>query len=199
MFRLFESIKCLNGKFYNLDWHNERLNRSRKICFSVSDKINLEEVLILPEMATTGMFRCRVTYSEKIEKTEFIPHQFREIISLKLVTDNQINYSYKYSDRQNLEELFSKRENCDDILIVKNGCITDSSTANVLFFDGKEWWTPDTPLLEGTQRARMLASGEIKSCRITPNDLSKFETAALINAMWDFQNMPKINTSEISF
>ena len=144
------------------------------------------------------MFRCRVTYSKTVDKIEFIPHQFREIKNLKLVEDNSVDYQYKYSDREILNNLFAKRGNCDDILIIKNGLITDTSTANIIFYDGKKWWTPDTPLLRGTQRAKLLSEKKIFKCRITPDDLNKFEKAGLINAMWNFDIMPVIEIENIS-
>ena len=163
----------------------------------LQNKIILKEVLQIPEIYANGLFRCRVTYSEKIEKIEFIPHQIKKINSLKLIEDNDIDYQFKFSDRGKLSQLFEKRGNCDDILIVKNGLISDSSTANPIFFDGDKWWCSDSPLLAGTQRSRLINEGKIKVCKITKNDISRYEVVGLINAMQDFDEMPVINTSNI--
>jgi len=127
----------------------------------------------------------------------FLPHHYRQIKSLKLVEDDKIDYRYKFADRQHLGRLFERRGDCDDILIVKNGCITDSFTANVIFSDGSRWWTPDTPLLAGTMRAKLLKEGKISECRITPNGLNKYLKAGLINAMQDIDNMPVIAIDRI--
>jgi 4-amino-4-deoxychorismate lyase len=96
-----------------------------------------------------------------------------------------MDYRFKYTNRERLNLLFEQRGNCDDILIVKNGFITDSFIANVVFFDGRKWWTPDTPLLPGTQRARLIHEKKISVCPVTPDDLPKYEKAGLINAMQD--------------
>jgi 4-amino-4-deoxychorismate lyase len=197
MYQLLETIKCSDGKLINIEFHQSRLENAQKEYFGISPKIKLIEKIEIPEFAKNGLFRCRVTYSKKIDKIEFIPHQYREIKSLKLVEDNEIDYQFKYSDRQKLIQLFEKRNDCDDILIVKNGCITDSFVANIVFFDGEKWWTPDTPLLPGTQRAKLLEEKRIFECRITLDDFQKFEKAGLINAMQDLENMPVISIQNI--
>lgn len=197
MSQLLETIKCKDGRLFNLNEHNFRFNKARKEYFGLSDAINLEEIIQTPKNAKKGLFRCRVVYSKTIEKIEFIPHQFRKIRSLKLVEDNEIDYIFKYSDRNRLQGLFVQRANCDDIIIVKNGCITDSFTANLIFFDGKKWWTPDTPLLQGTQRRLLINESKIFECKITVNDLRKYEKVGLINAMWDLDNMPEVFNKDI--
>lgn len=199
MYHLLETIKCLDGKLFNLKEHNVRFNAARKKYFGISKKIKLEEFITVPDNCKIGWFRCRVIYMENIENVEFIAYRFREIKTLKLVENNQIDYRYKYADRRKLQELFELRENCDDILIVKNGFVTDSFTANLVFFDGERWFTPNTPLLPGTQRARLLRNHKITECRITRDDITKYKTAGLINAMWDLDNMPKIPVENIIY
>ncbi len=197
MCQFFETIKCEDGKLFNLQWHNSRLNNVRTGYFRESNIIDLSEIITTPETHKEGLFRCRIVYSKTINTVEFIPHKFRKIESLKLIEDNNIDYRFKYSDRKNLIKLFDKRSGCDDILIVKNGCITDSFTANPVFFDGEKWWTPDTPLLPGTQRAKLIYEAKIEVCRITPTTISKFKKVGLINAMWDLMNMPIIGIEKI--
>ena len=196
---LFETIKCLDGVLYNLPFHNFRLNKGRAEQFSQTKEIELENFIKVPENYQKGLFRCRVFYAAEIKNPEFITHQCREIKSLKLVEDNKIDYRFKYADREKLQNLFDKRENCDDILIVKNGFITDSLTANPVFFDGAKWWTPSSPLLPGTQRARLLHEKKISECRITPADLHKYQMVGLINAMQNLEEMPMIMSENIRF
>jgi 4-amino-4-deoxychorismate lyase len=197
MFQFLETIKCKDGVLFNLPFHQNRLNIVRKENFGITDEIILEETIRIPEECEKGLFRCRITYSVKIEKIEFLPHHYRQIKSLKIVEDDQIDYRYKFTDRQHLERLFERRGNCDDILIIKNGCITDSFTANVIFSDGNRWWTPDTPLLPGTQRAKLLKEGKIFVCRITPYDLKKYQKIGLINAMQNLDRMPVIGIDKV--
>lgn len=197
MCQLFETIKCSNGKLFNMEFHQARFEKSCMDFFGIRTNTELEKVVEIPEIAKTGLFRCRITYSNKIEKIEFIPHQYRKIKCLKIIEGNDIDYQFKYSDRETLNRLFEQRGNCDDLIIVKNGLITDSSNANIVFFDSEHWWTPDTPLLPGTQRARLITSGIIRECRITVNDLNSFLKAGLINAMNNFEEMPQIDISEL--
>ena len=197
MSQLFETIKCIDGKLQNLEFHQERFNRSRQMYFGQSNLISLDQNVSIPNEFKSGILRCRVTYSERIEKIEFIPYQYRKVESLKLVYDDSVDYQYKYTDRQHLIQLFEKREDCDDILIVKNKFITDSTTANPIFFDGEKWWTPNTVLLPGTQRAKLLKSGKISEQQITPDNLSKFEKVGLINALQSIDNMPVIKIENV--
>jgi 4-amino-4-deoxychorismate lyase len=197
MCQLVETIKCKDGKLENLRYHQARFNLARKNQFDENLEINLYEEIKVPEECQSGLFRCRVVYASEIEKIEFHSHEYRKVESLKLVEDNTINYPFKFADRKRLNELFEKRGPCDDIVIVKNGCITDTYVANIVFFGGVEWWTPDKPLLHGTRRAQLIEEGKIKVCRITPNDLPRFEKAGLINAMQDLREMPVIKIENI--
>lgn len=195
--QLLETIKCLDGKLYNLSFHQSRFNLARKQFFPDAQPLSLAEIIEVPEFAQTGLFRCRVLYNANIQKIEFLPHQYRPVKSLKLVEADNIDYAYKYENRQLLQTLYNQRGDADDILIVKNDCITDSFTANPVFFDGTHWWTPNTPLLPGTQRAHLLEKGQIKVCRITTADLPKYQKVGLINAMQDFENMPVMEINSI--
>jgi 4-amino-4-deoxychorismate lyase len=194
---LIETIKCKNGELVNLRFHQARLNLSRKALFRSKQEISLLKAVQVPEQIQHGLYRCRVLYGEVIEKIEFIPHTIRPVRSLKLVMDNHIDYRYKLTDRKHIEQLFEQRANCDDVLIVKNGFITDSSIANTVFWDGSRWWTSDTPLLPGTQRARLIVEKKIFVCNITPSDLHKYQKAGLINAMQDLEEMPEIPVGNI--
>jgi 4-amino-4-deoxychorismate lyase len=197
MCQFLETIKCKDGELFNLRFHQNRFNLARRDYFGITREINLEEMIKIPEEYKTGLFRCRVIYSKAIEKIEFFPHYYRKVQSLKSIENNQIDYRYKFANRQYLEKLFARRGNCDDILIVKNGCITDSFTANVIFYNGQSWWTPDTPLLPGIQRAKLLDEGKISVCRITYDDLHKYQKVGLINAMQNLEKMPVIEISKV--
>jgi 4-amino-4-deoxychorismate lyase len=80
---------------------------------------------------------------------------------------------------------------------VKSGFITDSYSANTVFFDGAKWWTPNTPLLAGTQRSRLLGEEKIFECTISPEDISKYTLVGLINAMWDLEELKPIPVKNI--
>lgn len=194
---LLETIKLENGVLVNLNYHNQRFNRARKELFSLPEK-NLAELVQIPENCRKGLLRCRVLYHEKIEKVEFFPHQPRQINSLKLVYDDRISYPYKYANRDNLQQLYGQRGDADEVIIVKNGLVTDCFIGNLVFFDGKNWHTPAQPLLRGTQRQSLLDSGKIFEAEITKDDLSNFSLTGIINVFYGIENMPRIKTEQIS-
>ena len=69
---------------------------------------------------------------------------------------------------------------------VKNGAISDTPIANVAFLKEGLWYTPDTPLLEGTTRARLIDEKFLHVRRITPEDLPHYEGMAVMNALTGF-------------
>jgi len=186
MFPLLETIKVKNGILHNLPFHQERLDRSRFELLDIKDTIDLKSIIDVPDTASRGIFKCRVVYGKTVGKIEFIPYQPKKVKTLKVVDNNEIDYNFKYSDRSKLDELLLQKGGCDDILIVKSGLITDTSSANIVIFNGTEWQTPDQPLLKGTMRTSLLASGKIKTAQIKIDDLNKFTKFALINAMLGF-------------
>ncbi len=197
MCRLLETIKLENGVLYNMKYHNLRFNNARKNLFGISGEIDLKKIISIPDECKCGIFRCRVTYSETIEKNEFIPHVPKTINSLKLVTDNEIEYSYKYADRKRLSALFEQRGTCDEIIIIKNGLVTDCSIGNLIFWDGRKWWTPSTPLLNGTQRMRLLEEGLVFEKEIPAGHIFSYQKAGIINVFYGFGNLHEIPVSSI--
>ena len=185
MCRLVETIKLIDGIFENMNLHNERFNISRKALFSVKETIDLNEVLKLHEFSKTGLFKCRVVYNQEILKVDFIPYVLRQVYSLRLV-NAEIDYAYKYEDRTDINKLFELRGNCDDILILKNDRITDTSAANIAFFDGGRWYTPLEPLLKGTEREKLLRSKKVFEEDIRLSDLKKYQTATIFSTMVNF-------------
>lgn len=179
---LFETIRIDSGIISNLDLHNARFNRSRKTLFEVDNEIDLGERIIVPANYRHGVCRCKVIYGEEIVSIHFSLYQASEIRSIKLVEDDEISYDYKFLDRQRLTDHLQESDS-DEILIVKNGLITDASIANVAFYDGSRWITPSTPLLKGTRREQYLREKSIIEEEIRPKDIGKFERIMLINAM----------------
>lgn len=199
MCQLLETIKLEKGKFSNIKYHNLRFNRSRQNLFGISETIKLEEQIHIPTEYKKGLYRCRIIYSPEIETIEFIPYQLKTVKSLKIITDNTINYSYKYANRKQLNKLFKLRKNCDEIIIIKNGLVTDCSIGNLIFFDGQKWTTPSTPLLNGTKRMQLLNDDLITEEVITAKNLSSYKKAGIINAFSGIKNSQKIPISSIVF
>ena len=165
--------------------------------FPDAKKIDLANEIPIPENCKSGIFKMRILYGQTIEKIEIEPYVFRSIQSLKVVHHESIDYHLKYTDRQILQELFAKRGDCDDIIIVKNGLVTDSFAANLLFFDGEKWFTSDSPLLKGTKRQLLIDNGIISEKEITEEGIRSYQKVGLINAMIDFEEMPVVNLEQI--
>ncbi len=198
MFQLVETIKSVDGKLLNVDFHNERMARSLSGLFGIKKMPDIGNIITVPEIALKGVFKCRVIYDEKSFNIEFVPYIRRIVSSLAIVHDNNIEYSYKYTDRENINILYDKRGSCDDILIVKNGMITDSSYANVVFRDSNGTWnTPSTCLLHGTRRANMLRNGLIRETEISQRDILQYVEVKLINSMIGLDESEGIPVSEI--
>lgn len=197
MSRFIETIQLRQGVLLNLEFHQLRFERSRREVLGLKNHPRLAEQITVPAGLDRGQLKCRVKYGKVIDLIEFEPQLERMVNSLKLVYSDSIEYGYKYSDRRELEELFQQRGENDDILIVKKACISDSFYANVVFWDGSAWITPDTPLLPGTMRAFLLNREMIREERITPDDLNRFQKLKLINAMNDLEHAPEISIDSI--
>jgi len=188
-----ETIRCEDGEVFHLPYHQLRYE-SVLNSLGAKDFKELSEYIDPPKK---GLYRCRVLYTTQDISVEYIPYTQRKIKKLKLVESDTIEYSKKYADRSQLDTLFSQRENADDILIIKNKKVTDTSIANIALYDGVKWFTPKEPLLKGTTRARLLDEGKIFERDILENELENFQKLALLNAMIDFDIITQENIRNI--
>lgn len=177
--KLLETMRIKNGRAINLPWHQRRVDAAcRRYRFRPLDLVRLKH-------PATPLTRCRITYAESIESIEYPPIGIRLIRTLKPVNAAP-KYPFKYADRTALNLLLNTRGKADEILIIKNGLITDTSVGNVAFFDGTRWLTPRAPLLKGTLRARLVASGFLKPATLSLTKLDRFWLVAVMNAVTGF-------------
>jgi len=175
----FETIKCKDEDIFNLSYHQERISRT------IGLNINLEEYIYPPN---DKLLKCKVIYDKNgILDISFNLYTPREITSFKIVVDDTIDYKYKSTNRDKIDSLFSQKEDANEIIIIKNGLVTDTSIANIAIFDGKLWITAKQPLLQGTCRARLLEQKDIIQKDITIQQLLKAKKIALLNAMIGFE------------
>ena len=190
-----ETIKVLNGEIFNINYHQKRYESVLK---SLGIK-PFEQLIDYINPPKDGLYRCRLVYTPIKISVSYHKYEIRDIKSLKIVYDNNINYSKKSTNRKNIDSLFALKNKADDILIIKNSLVTDTSIANIAFYDSAKtdnknegvWLTPKKPLLKGTTRARLLDEGKIIEADIKVTDLSKFSKIALLNAMIDFYIVDK--------
>lgn len=199
MSRFLETIKVQHRRMLNLDYHQHRVARTMAHFFPGADVPVISDKITIPDWLDEGTFKCRITYGTAIGNIEFESYTPRTIHSLKVVFDDEIDYSFKFADRNRLHHLTSMKGNCDDILIIKNGLITDTSYCNILFFDGDHWVTPKLPLLHGTCRQRLLDKGLITAKEIRHHHLCNFSQFMLINALLDFDETRIVDINRIIF
>jgi len=185
---LLETIKIEEGIIFNLPYHQARCTQSRKALYGSTDKLNLKAHIMAPPK---GLYRCRILYAEKIHSIEYIPYVPKVITSLKIITSN-VEYPYKYANRDSLDTLLHNAQSYDEILIEKEGYLTDTSIANIAFYDGEQWVTPQNPLLKGTMRERLIDEGFLQTKEIKVDDISQFTQVALMNAMLGFKILTNI-------
>lgn len=174
----FETIKCEDFEIFNLEYHNKR------VATTIGLNINLQEYIYPP---SEQLLRCKITYNDyEVLNVEYFPYIKREIKSFKLIFDDEISYNKKYLNRENLDILFSKKDSADEIIIIKNGIVTDTSIANIAIFYENIWLTSKNCLLNGTTKTRLLEEKFLIEKDITPKMLKNASKIALMNAMIGF-------------
>jgi len=195
---LLETIKLHNGNLCNLQYHQQRFDKARMALFPDESPLDLSTEIIIPESCKEGIYRCRLSYRKTIEKLEIFPHTNRTINSLQAVSCNEIDYAFKYADRRMFDDLLSKRKGADDILIIKNGFVTDTSIGNIAFFDGTYWYTPNQCLLEGTKRQKLLEEKALKLANIAYESIWDFKKARILNCFYDLDEGSDVQVENIS-
>jgi len=194
-----ETIRIQDGELKNLSYHQARFEWTRRSELGLESHPDLSHTIKSYKGLAHGLVKCRIRYGKEIEGIEFEPYTRRVVNSLKVVEADHISYGYKYFDRTALDDLFTQRGTCDDILMIKNGCVTDSYVANMVFWNGEGWFTPDLPLLPGTMRASLLDLDKIETARINLQDLGLYQKIRLINAMNDLEEGAEIPLERVNY
>ena len=188
MSRFIESIKIEDQKAFLLDLHQKRVNQTFAH-FGKEGSIDLAKIFKNLEHDEDGLYKLRIVYDlDKKFTTQLIPYAIPEIENFQLVENNSYDYSFKFEDRKEFERMKTKAKT-EEIIVVKNNHITDTSYSNILFLKGKEWFTPTTYLLNGVMRQHLLHEKKIKEIEITLQNIKEFSHFQLINAMNDFDDM----------
>lgn len=196
MYQLIESIRIENKTPHLVEYHNRRFNEACKTLFGIDGQFDLNHYIHLPHGISRGRYKYRILFDGLNFQTEIQRYEQRKINSLQVVRLNQIDYAYKTTNRQKLEEAFKLRGGCDDVVIVKNGMITDAFVSNILLFDGRQWITPSTPLLKGTQRAYLLDQKKIFEKKVPLDEIHEYTHIKLINAMIPEERADVIDVQE---
>lgn len=194
---LLESISLRDGVVERLPYHQQRMDDAIQQLHQLAAPRLWPELNKL-DLSVSGHHKIRVSYDKTIHSIEVIPYHKKQIHSLQVLFSDTIDYSHKYVQREELDKLYQQRGIADDILIIKNGLVTDTYYCNILFHDGREWVTPLQPLLKGTMRQFLINTGAIRTTDISVTDLYHFKKAKLINALFGFMG-PEIEIENILF
>ncbi|SDI71558.1 aminotransferase class IV [Chryseobacterium jejuense] len=188
MSQFIESIKVEDQEVFLLELHQKRVNQTFSH-FGKEGSIDLAKIYKNLEHDEDGLFKLRISYDlDKRIRTQMIPYAIPEIQDFQLVENNSFDYSFKFEDRKELDKMKMKSK-AEEIIIVKNNHITDTSFSNLLFLKGKDWFTPNSFLLNGVQRQHLLKQKKIKEAEITLQNIKQFSHFQIINALNDFDDM----------
>lgn len=179
---LLETIRCEGGVPLHLSYHQQRLDETLS-ALGIAQTFDLKSLIRPPD---SEVYRCRFLYDSTACRIEFHPYASRIVSSLKLIRADTLEYPYKYADRSELDRLYALRSGCDDVAIVKNGFLTDTTIANIALLIEGVWVTPLHPLLRGTTRARLLDAGFLTAAPLRAEEIDKASRVAVMNAMMGF-------------
>ena len=185
-----EAIRMEDGKLHNLNYHQKRIDATlRRFWHNEHNDINLQSALshIMPQ---DDIYKIHIEYNgEGISEITQSEYKIRDIRSLRLVNADNAEYSYKYADRSALMKLQQSRQDSDEVIIVRNGCLTDTSYSNIALHNKHGWFTPDKPLLPGSMRQSLIDQGLLSAIDIKPEHLHNYDTICLINAMMPLRRL----------
>ena len=197
MFQFIESIRVNNRQPENLHFHQLRMNRTL-MHYGKEPYINLHDIFDSKCFDSNTVVKWRIVYNlEQIIDISYTDYSIKTIDSLMLVNLDGRQYDFKFENRDWITSLLNTA-GTDEIIMCADGVVKDASYANIVFFDGANWYTPEDPLLEGTRRAQLLIEGKIQLMDIRLSDLKKFEQVKFINALMSWEESPTFQVERIN-
>lgn len=194
---LFSDVICVrNGQLQRLDYHYRRMSNTCKTFYNKELSFEcLNEGLA--SCSKEGLYKCRIVYGDKIESVTYTEYHPKQVNTVQFVYDDTIEYSHKYLDRSALTKLVENSET-DDVIIVKNGLITDSSFCNLIFEDAEgRKFTPKEALLKGTYREWLLEQGIVEETSIKKEDVYRYKFVYFVNAMRGIDDCTKMEINKL--
>lgn len=199
MIQFLETICINNGFPQHLEWHQQRVDATMKNFYPAHKHTwQLTECIHPPEEHSSGWVRCRMVYDAHQLSIHYYPYHRKQIESLTTIDmPTSFEYRYKYADRTEIDKLYEKRQGTDDILIVDEGWIKDTTIANIAFRKGVRWYTPSLPLLAGTTWKRLVSAGILVPRPIHLRELQTFDSFKLFNALNSFETASEVSVRNI--
>ena len=186
MYQFFESICIKDGIAENLGFHQFRVNKTLKAFDASNHSVELASIVDELTLPAEGLYKLRISYDLNGNyQSAFTAYQYKQIQNFALVDIKGQGYDYKFSNRDWINEALALSDK-DEIMMHDGGLIKDCSYTNIVFYDGVNWFTPAVPLLEGTQRAKLINEGIIQPKALFVQDIPSFKKFKCINAMLDW-------------
>lgn len=194
---IFESLRTYDGKPFALQAHLDRLRASAEIMgFSIPAIAEISEGVSQLIRATSclpyGRLRitvlsdgnCLITHipfeqlkdSLALTTFPFVQSSRRGISGLKTISYAENSLALRRAQAQGF----------DDVLFVnENGQVVETALANLIWFDGEQWWTPDldTGCLPGVTRAFLVENFQVKEGSIDSKQLLEMQALAITSSV----------------
>ena len=178
-----ETIRVQDGHAHHVADHIDRMRRTALHFGFSTPALPADLDALVPHDLRTGIVRCRIVYDHTLREITFTPYRRRRLERLIAVDAGAMDYAFKYADRSPLARPQIPLTEADELLFVRDGCVTDTSYTNLILRRGDELVTPDTFLLDGTCRRRLLRTAQVRTAQVRLSDLTAYDELLLVNAM----------------
>ena len=197
MSQFIESIRIEYGSLMEPSLHQKRMDNTL-LHFGRKPFLKLNTIECPFEFLHIPIVKCRILYDfEQVIKIEFMPYSIKQINTILLVDVMGKEYSFKYADRQWINDILMS-SGTDEIIMHDQGVVKDASYANLVFYDGYKWVTPAQPLLKGTKREILLNEEIIHEEHIHVEHLIKYTQVKFINSMMTWSDSPCLEIKLLS-
>ena len=210
--RYLETLGLRGGQPHALELHRDRVRRTLLHAGGTPEGHPLLEELV-PERLVARVraelgegYRAeqlyRLSYSydrEGVQELRCLAYEPRQLERLVLwELPEGFDYSYKYADRSFFEAVQAELQQGELPLFVRpDGSLSDTSYTNIVLWMAAGYRTPERPLLEGTERRRLLEAGRISTVPLSVADLSACCGVYLINALMPLESAPLLPPPEL--
>lgn len=204
MYRFLETMLWDGSRIKYLNYHLDRIIHSLEFDSKKDFKTahtrfqEIQDIIHEYAFPLNDSSRVRILYDSdgfEIEVLKFAPSFPGSFKCIEI--DPAFDYSFKYANRERLDHAFENRGEADEVILLKNGWVTDTSKANLAFRKNGIWYTPYFPLLAGTTWKRLIRERAILPRPIHIDQVNLFDSLRSFNALHEFQDSPIIPVSKI--
>ena len=198
---VFETMLVVSGEVFARDRHLERMKRAlRHIGVPSIDPSSGIEAAIAWLAGRTGQLRLTQTSAGELlisAREHVIPidslsvtlYPYPKSVASNLVGIKTLSYG------ENVAALrYARARGFDDVIFVNDrGEVMESAMANLLFWDGEKWWTPElgSGALAGVTRELLISRFAVGERSIDPQTLAGMKALALTSSLRDIQPVSK--------